>query len=487
MREVMALAAPRRGQADRQRRHAGGVERVDDLARDLADAELGVEVADDVDAQRRRPPRRPDARRARGDRGQLRLLGQRRQQRLRDRHLLAPERVRPLDEAAAVGRVGEVAIALPEVAAVGPQRRQVARDAELAAALGGRRGGVGERGLALGPQQRLVEAVGHQVAVEPALERVERDARRGLVVAVGPARDLVDAVLDELGGVLEAELLQRRLVGQPDAVLVLGEHVRLGGVEAAEVEQLERHAVDEPAPVALLDRARGEVPVGDVEAGVAQHIEIVGHPRHQVDPALVDEEAALGVDDAVALEPHAPPVEQLVGERRRADADEAEVVGARDQDVLLVGLAPVARHRVGEVRVEHEPVVAHRLEHLVQRRVQAHVRVEVDRAVAGLREHPAQEPRLHGRRELEHAVHDRHALEAVDVELVDADHVERLLRRVDVALDVVDDQDLEAQIRVLLGQRSPEHPRVGEVVLRDDRPDLHWVTRLRRCATLRPP
>ena len=65
--------------------------------------------------------------------------------------------------------------------------------------------------------------------------------------------------------------------------------------------------------------------------------------------------------------------------------------------------------------------------------------------------------------------------------------LERLLGRVDVALEVVDHEHLQVPSGWCSVNDRAEHPRVRDVVLGDDRADVHWATRLRRCATLKPP
>ena len=120
---------------------------------------------------------------------------------------------------------------------------------------------------------------------------------------------------------------------------------------------------------------------------------------------------------------------------------EAKVERARDEDVRLRRLAPVPRHRRGEVRVDDERVLPQQVLHLAQRIEDLDVRIEVgDPLDAGAIEQMAQQPRLDRGRELEHAVPGRHLVPGLDRELVRPHDLERLDTAVDLAVDVVDHQ-----------------------------------------------
>ena len=457
--KARVLQAVRSDEVLHRHARADRLERPRDLARRLADAEHRAEVAGDVDAQC------------------CRIVGGWRVEHLRARderarHLAAADRLRPRDEPGAV-LAADVGKRHAQVRARLLQRHEVA--------VGRLRpsGGAGQPAQQL-PRARLRERAGRHVA---GLERAAvAEADRGVdprpvgkaVVPVGPRRPAGVGVLEQALGVALADLAQRRAVTELDAVLVLAEQVRLGGVEAAEVKEAQRPAVDGPAVVSALDLARGEVPVGDVVAGVAQDMKARHEARGEVHPALVDEEAALRRDDAVGGQPLAPPVQQLVGVRARRQADEAEVVGARDEDVGLAGLQPVARHRRGEVRRDDEAMLVQQRLELAEAAVDLDVGVEVgERRRAAHVEQVAQQPGLDRRRQLEHVVQRSHAVEVLDVQVGGREDLKRLRRRVQVAVVVVDDEHEAAPVWVVLGERLGQHAGERRVVGGDDRADVH--------------
>jgi len=87
---------------------------------------------------------------------------------------------------------------------------------------------------------------------------------------------------------------------------VLAQRVGLERVEAAVVVEAQRPAVDFVAVGAALQLALEEVPVRDVVALVGDD-GVVEVARHEVDPALVDEQPVVGRDPALAPEPLLPP------------------------------------------------------------------------------------------------------------------------------------------------------------------------------------
>src|SRR6478609_4689303 len=111
---------------------------------------------------------------------------------------------------------------------------------------------------------------------------------------------------------------------------MLGEAPRTARVKAAEVDELQRLVVDRVATRAVLECSRVEVPVGDVDAAIAQHVD-VEVVDSQVQPPLVDEtqRVCVGVMDAVVHEPLPPPVKERAcalpdGEKPAVELPEAQ-------------------------------------------------------------------------------------------------------------------------------------------------------------------
>ena len=112
--------------------------------------------------------------------------------------------------------------------------------------------------------------------------------------------------------VVVAELSKRRPLAQKDArplALVLAEQPGPPRIEAAEVEEPERNAVDEIAAAIAEHLATVQVPVRYVVARVLENV-MVEERRHEVDPPLIGEHHPLDVDQSLAPRRLPPPVEK---------------------------------------------------------------------------------------------------------------------------------------------------------------------------------
>lgn len=97
-------------------------------------------------------------------------------------------------------------------------------------------------------------------------------------------------------------------------------------MEPAEVEQPQWDAVDmEPSRVCR-EFQIGEVPIGDVDAGIAEEVAIGDKGGGQVEPALIVMDAAGERFEAMGLETLFPPFEEAAGLGVAGDADDAAVV-----------------------------------------------------------------------------------------------------------------------------------------------------------------
>ncbi len=228
----MALAIERnRPAVQRQQRHVGGIERADDLACGFADAELGAEVADDVD-----PPlgRGKWGRRRRRNRSRRGLRGRAggsveahpAQQPRREPQLVGVPSG-PFQKAIQVGtvKVGEGG-AQVRTRAIGRGQRPVDT---------GRRSGL----LFLGPGHEPPAAGGierrareHSIVLAARIQRAQRtgEARPvgDPVVGVLPPRRLRETLGGHRFGVLGADLAQRRVLGQVKPGLVAAQHLGAG-------------------------------------------------------------------------------------------------------------------------------------------------------------------------------------------------------------------------------------------------------------------
>ena len=134
---------------------------------------------------------------------------------------------------------------------------------------------------------------------------------------------------------------------------MFGKRARILRIEAAEMEKTEGPSVDFVAGANTGDLALPDVPIGQVEAGIAKDGYTFKEAGYEVDPALIDEESFGQVDDTLIVELLLPPLEEAPGFGGAAETDEAKVVDARAKDVELAGLS-VVLERGGEMRSQDE-------------------------------------------------------------------------------------------------------------------------------------
>jgi hypothetical protein len=212
-----------------------------------------------------------------------------------------------------------------------------------------------------------------------------------------------------------------------------------------------------------------EVPVRDVVALVAKDGDVREETGGEVDPLLIDEEPARGVDHALKLEPLLPPGQEAGQGRPPRDGQEPEVVGACLKDRPFAGVF-VPFDGAGQVRSQSQEGLGRGGVELGQPAVEENVGVEVDDPVEAALEEMLERPRLHGRVELEDGV--------AEAELPRVGQRERRERHggEPLLLDVgrgplAEEQDEPLPLRMLLLHRGHEHPGVVPVVGRNDRED----------------
>ena len=119
--------------------------------------------------------------------------------------------------------------------------------------------------------------------------------------------------------IVAAQLRERRTLAQQHArplALMLAEQPGLARVEAAEVEEPERHTVDEIAVAVAEHLAAVQIPVGDVVAGILEDV-VIEERRHEVHPPLIGEHHLRDVDQRLAPRRLPPPVEKRPRRARR--------------------------------------------------------------------------------------------------------------------------------------------------------------------------
>ena len=219
------------------------------LARRLADAELGAEIAGDVETLAQlpacagawtRPVRRAGAVGQELDGNRF----ERARRRSRPSRRSAPRRRRRCRGSAGADRRGRGR------GSRGSATRASDRPRPASSARRGTRRGLASSNGPGGSGPRPCSAAMRRAPIEAPHPRRERHARRQRAPAVRRPAVGVDARRLEAGQVLPAELRERRALAEQHArplALMLAEQPGPARVEAAEVEEPQRHAVDEVA------------------------------------------------------------------------------------------------------------------------------------------------------------------------------------------------------------------------------------------------
>jgi hypothetical protein len=273
-------------------------------------------------------------------------------------------------------------------------------------------------------------------------------------------------------GVAPAEIAQDRRLAEPDArrcELMLREEMRRARRKAAVVEEAQRSPVDQDSIALERENAMRQIPVGDVVPGILENGGLEER-RREIDPALVDKEAAGRVVETVAPEPPAPPGKKR-SRRLGGEREKAEVVHAGEQEIAIVGTLAVLRQRLRHMRSQDHPVRQGQGPKRTERVEDLDVRIEIEDHRRAAREEMLERPRLHGRGQLGDVVDGRHRVEVgrrIERKLIGVDDLERRLRMNGV-IRIVEEHDLQAGTRIVTGQTGREHARVREIVACHDR------------------
>ena len=220
----------------------------------------------------------------------------------------------------------------------------------------------------------------------------------------------------------------------------------------------------------MLELAGIEVPVGDVGAAIAQHVDPEVVDR-QVEPALVHEpkRVCVAMVHAVVDEALAPPIQERVAVR--PDGEKAAVELPESEQRVLVWLQSVRGRWLEPVGREDEAVVARAARDGLQRSRHQDVRVEVDRGV-GVAKQVAQQPGLQRTGELEAVVDRGHPPvgDLLDLDVLRAHEFEAVGVAQLVGTGLVEDEDREGGAGVVLEEGLAQDARPREVVAGHDRP-----------------
>ena len=150
--------------------------------------------------------------------------------------------------------------------------------------------------------------------------------------------------------------------------------------------------------------------------------------------------------------------------------DKAEVVDPGGQDGRLGRHLAVVWHRSRHVGGEHDAVLLGFCGEVLQRMEDLDIRVYVEDRSEAPAEQGSQEPRLHRRGEFHYRIGSRHFVQvgALDVEVGEAEYLERLMGRVDLAQWVVEHQHEETPPGVVRQEARGQDVGRRKVVTGDD-------------------
>jgi predicted HTH domain antitoxin len=225
--------------------------------------------------------------------------------------------------------------------------------------------------------------------------------------------------------------------------------------------------VDQVAVARPLDLALSQVPIGDIVAGMAKNSCAGAERGPQVDPFLIDEQAALESDQAILLEPPRPPLHKPYHFARPLEGEEAEIVGADLQQIAI--RRPAGAHiRRQSVRGEDGLCISRqRVQRLVERTMNANVWIEKDAALEIPLEQLEKGIRLDRSAELRDLVAEAKAVEFRQRQIPREDHLETVAGQVDVRL--VDQHQIACGVRMVSRDPLHQHPCERDIISRADR------------------
>ena len=437
-------------------KYASRIKRASELTGSLADTQLRIQIADDVDSSRRLLAPFGRLTQPAWLRGQQAFI---------DRNLSPSKDPTPAIEPFGVGAT-RIGVRAAQIGALLPQALQVARVLGRASALlrfGALVHPADELSFASGGVQvgRQFTAIA-TLSVERPVQPGELHARRKQLVAVRVLRRLHNIGFVQCARVLRAKLLKDRVFSNNDPVLMLAQAPRVARIKPTEVEEAQRFTINQITALSFTERTGRQIPIGNVVARVAEADEIREQAGYQVDPSLIDEEPLFRIVYAITQQTLRPPVEQRLRLLSTSQTDKAKIECAGDQNVDLRWRAVVARNLSRQVRSQDETAVRERLLNLNHPAVDADVRIEICDATAAVvaLKHVAQEPRLHRRREFSYVVRRTHLTEVLNRKILGSDDGERLIAVIDQTLLIVDHKHDAFAAAMMRPERFAENARV---------------------------
>jgi hypothetical protein len=208
--------------------------------------------------------------------------------------------------------------------------------------------------------------------------------------------------------------------------------------------------------------------VRHVEAGIADHFDIVEERGHEVQPALLEMDAARHLVATVLEQPLSPPGQERPRGGCRAHPQETHIVDAGLQDVELAldsllspqGLQQVGRENDGAPTQQLErggELADHETFLLQERRAGKSLLQEVRQQIRGGRVH-----------QLLPRVVEAEAREIRNAEIGEAQDLERLRGGIEVPIGLVREEHEERSLGMVAAERVHEHAREREGALGHD-------------------
>ncbi len=214
----------------------------------------------------------------------------------------------------------------------------------------------------------------------------------------------------------------------------------------------------------------GKVPIGRVVAGMTQQGRRLDAGEGQIHPFLIDEHAVGQRHPATIVKLLTPPIDQLQHALAATQREEAQVVGPRPQNLHVVRLTAVVRQEIGQVGRQDDAVALQQVEQLVERLIDDDVRIEINQPLAAeFSQERVDRVRLDGRVQLQAGVFEGEFPPAIDPQLFRRDHLERLGRRLEAAVDPIAQDQAGLHFGVMSLHARQERPHLAQVVLRGDR------------------
>src|SRR6266850_5515817 len=203
-----------------------------------------------------------------------------------------------------------------------------------------------------GRGERIAEAVraAPQLAVEIARPLADRPAVGELAIRVGPSLRLMVPGRFQQPHIATEDLRRPADIRHGEPIVVAGDGVGTLGIEPAEAKEATEAPVHGDVVSADRDFSLGQVPVRHVEAGIANHLDILEERGHEVQPALLEMDAPRHLVATVLEQPLPPPGQERPPGGSRAHPQEAHIVDAGLQDVELALdslLSPQGLQQVG--------------------------------------------------------------------------------------------------------------------------------------------